>query len=224
MLNRLIPPEIKGDEFYFTLHAIARDPRLRTFLEIGSSSGEGSTAALVTGIRTRPDRDSVRLFCMEVSRERFTKLCATYAADEFVTPCNLTSVGTRHFPSPAEVTHFYNNVPTQLNNFPLSTVLQWLQQDIDYVRAAELDEDGIEVIKQEHQIARFDFVLIDGSEFTGEREFYATAGARVIACDDINAFKCFTAYHMLRSNPLYRLVAENRRLRNGFAVFERVVA
>ncbi|MBW4431333.1 MAG: hypothetical protein KME28_06295 [Pelatocladus maniniholoensis HA4357-MV3] len=42
-LNRLIPPEIKNDEFYATIQIIAREEDIKTVLEIGSSSGEGST-------------------------------------------------------------------------------------------------------------------------------------------------------------------------------------
>ena len=223
MLNQHIPPEIKNDQFYFVLNGLAENPRLLTFLEIGSSSGEGSTEAIVTGLRARPDQDHVRLFCMEVSRERFARLRATYADDAFVKPYNLSSVSTEQFPTPEAVAHFYNTVPTQLNQYPLPTVLEWLQADLDYIRASGLDADGIEIIKKENRVSRFDFVLIDGSEFTGEREFHTVAGAGVIACDDINAFKCFNVYQMLRSNSSYRLLIENRTLRNGFAVFERMV-
>jgi len=223
MLNQLIPPEIKDDEFYFLLGRTAAQQTLQTFLEIGSSSGSGSTEALVTALRARPDRDEVRLFCMEASRERFAQLCARYAGERFVKPLNLSSVSTRQFPSAEEVSRFYHTVPTQLNRYPLSTVLEWLREDIEYVRAAGIDVDGIEMIKQQDRIAQFDFVLIDGSEFTGEREFYAIGGARVIACDDIAAFKCFNVYQMLRHNSSYRLVAQNPLLRNGYAVFERVV-
>jgi len=223
MLNQLIPPEIKGDEFYILLNRIAAAAQLHTFLEIGSSSGEGSTEALVLGLRGRADRDGVRLFCMEISEERFGKLRDTYAGDKFVRPYRVSSVGLRQFPSPEVVVQFYKSVPSQLNHYPLEMLLGWLRSDIEYVRSAGLDVDGIELIKAQNHIQLFDFVLIDGSEFTGEREFYSIAGARVIACDDIRAFKCHNVYQMLRANSGYRLVAENTRLRNGFAVFERVV-
>ncbi|PMB30600.1 hypothetical protein CEN43_16495 [Fischerella thermalis BR2B] len=46
-LNRLIPPEIKNDEFYAILQRITREENIKTVLEIGSSSGEGSTEAFV---------------------------------------------------------------------------------------------------------------------------------------------------------------------------------
>jgi len=222
-LNQLIPPEIKNDQFYFALNKIAADPKLRTFLEIGSSSGEGSTEAIVKALRARVDRAEARLFCMETSSERFAKLRDTYAADAFVRPYNLPSVSTEQFPSEEAVIHFYNTVRTNLDRYPLPTVLGWLRADIEYIRSSGRDRNGVEIIKKENEISRFDFVLIDGSEFTGEPDFYAVAGADVIACDDINAFKCFNVYRMLKNNTSYRLLVENPRLRNGFAVFARAI-
>jgi hypothetical protein len=55
-LNRLIPPEIKNDEFYTAIHKIAREEDIKTILEIGSSSGEGSTEAFVIGLRENPNK------------------------------------------------------------------------------------------------------------------------------------------------------------------------
>ena len=49
-LNHLIPPEIKNDEFYFTIQKIAREEKIETVLEIGSSAGQGSTEAFVAGL------------------------------------------------------------------------------------------------------------------------------------------------------------------------------
>lgn len=221
MLNEIIGPEIKHDQFYDAIKMIAEKKHLKTFLEIGSSSGAGSTDAFVSAIRQRPDRDEVRLFCMEVSRERFSKLAATYADDKFVICNNCSSVSLAEFPAPEEVIQFYNSVQTNLNRAPLAVVLHWLQQDIDYVRSAGFDFNGVERIKREHQIDKFDMVLIDGSEFTGEREFYSIAGARVIALDDINTLKCFNVHQMLKNNSSYQMIFENMNLRNGFSFFER---
>jgi hypothetical protein len=221
MISEIIPPEIKNDQFYHVLGMIAEKSHLQTFLEIGSSSGGGSTEAFVMAIRQRSDRDLVRLFCMEVSRERFAKLAETYANDSFVKCYNVSSVSLSEFPSREEVIAFYNSTQTNLNYYPLSTVLEWLQADIDYIRSSGVDLNGINRIKSENGISVFDMVLIDGSEFTGEREFYSVAGARVIALDDINAHKCFNPHHMLLNNASYRLLFENRNLRNGFSIFER---
>ncbi|MBV5322402.1 MAG: hypothetical protein JZU60_01045 [Ilumatobacteraceae bacterium] len=221
MLNQIIPPEIKNDMFYSALKMMASNPHVKTILEIGSSSGQGSTEAFVEAIRVRQDKQSVRLFCMEVSKERFANLAKAYANDTFVKCYNMSSVALNEFPRREEVVNFYNTTHTILNAYQLDQILGWLQADINYVVSSGLHFNGIHRIKQENQIDIFDLVLIDGSEFTGEREYYAVAGSRIIALDDINAHKCFNVYHMLKNHASYRLVIENFELRHGFAVFER---
>jgi hypothetical protein len=221
--DQLIPPEVSNDGFYHALVQCATRPDVKTILEIGSSSGEGSTEALVKAIRQRPDRDRVKLFCMEISQARFQKLAKNYEKDAFVKPYRLSSVRIDQFPSRDDVINFYQNTQTNLNLFyPLETVLGWLEQDLAYIRESGLDTCGIEVIKKEQGIEFFDMVLIDGSEFTGNFELSLLLGAKIIALDDINTLKCYFAYQFLDSNPEYRAIARDISLRNGFAVFERV--
>ncbi len=76
------------------------------------------------------------------------------------------------------------------------------------------------ILKANH-IKFFDFVLIDGSEFTGERELNYVTGAKIIALDDVNAFKCWNAYQTLLHTTHYSLKEHNFSLRNGYAVFEK---
>lgn len=68
----------------------------------------------------------------------------------------------------------------------------------------------------------FDFVLIDGSPFSGESELKCvkpllTKNA-IIALDDINDIKNFANYYDLKSNA--KLLWENWYLRNGAAIFQ----
>jgi hypothetical protein len=53
-LNRVIAPEITGDAFYETIRHLAATENLATVLEIGSSSGGGSTEAFVAGLARNP--------------------------------------------------------------------------------------------------------------------------------------------------------------------------
>ena len=71
-LNRLIPPEIKNDDFYRAIQNIAKNEDIQTVLEIGSCSGQGSTEAFVTGLRENPNQPT--LFCLEISKPRFAEL------------------------------------------------------------------------------------------------------------------------------------------------------
>jgi hypothetical protein len=66
--------------------------------------------------------------------------------------------------------------------------------------------------------------MIDGCEFTGLAELKLLYGSKFIALDDVNSFKCYEAYRLLKDSNSYRLYAENWNLRNGFAIFERVVS
>lgn len=221
-INNIIPPEISNDSLYFALIECAKRPDIKTILEIGSSSGEGSTEAFVRAIRQRPDSSSVKLYCMEISQPRFEKLSAHYKNDSFVKPYRLSSVSTQQFPSPDFVVNFYQTIKTNLNLYPLEQVIGWLQQDLNYITQNGLDACGIEIIKTDQGVKQFDMVLIDGSEFTGFAELHLVLGARIIALDDINAFKNFQSYQELSNNPDYKLIARDVRLRNGFAIFERV--
>jgi hypothetical protein len=98
-------------------------------------------------------------------------------------------------------------------------VLGWLRQDLAYVAAAGVPTNGIERIKAENGIERFDMVLIDGSEFTGSAELDEVYGATILCLDDTNAFKCHAARQRLIADRDYQLVIDDQTVRNGFTVF-----
>ena len=218
-LDNIIPPEIGDDELYELLKSVASREHICSVLEIGASSGEGSTAALVSGLHGNAGRP--RLFCLEASRVRFAKLEERYASVPFVYCINASSVGLDGFPTDIELAHFYRSRRTNLNHYPLEMVTEWLRNDINYVVKNNLPIDGIARIKNNYGIERFDLVLIDGSEFTGPAELDQVIGAHWIALDDINAYKNYDNYHRLISDPEYILEAENWNLRNGYALFRR---
>jgi glycosyltransferase involved in cell wall biosynthesis len=218
-LESLIPPEIKNDEFYRTIQDIARSEAIATVLEIGSSSGRGSTEAFVTGLRQNPYRPT--LFCMEVSKSRFAALQQHYSNDDFVQCYNVSSVALSQFPEEQEVIDFYQNIPTNLNIYPLENVIGWLRRDIDYVKSSGVPDQGIQRIKQEHQIDCFDVVLIDGSEFTGAIELEEVYGAKFILLDDIRTFKNYHNHQRLSNDPNYVLTYHNPYVRHGYSVFRK---
>jgi hypothetical protein len=219
-LDSLIPPEIKEDSFSEMIEDIASTMGVQEVLEIGSSAGEGSTAAWVRGGL----RNAVppRLHCVEVSSERYRALVERWREHSFVCCHHVSSVPLERFPSAEEVETFYREVPSRLRDFDLETVLGWLEQDIEYLRETGLSSAGIQVIKEEHGIDVFDAVLIDGSEFTGRAELAEVYGARFLLLDDTQTFKNWDNARKLEADPAYRLVRSDPATRNGFAVFERV--
>jgi hypothetical protein len=219
-IDRLIPAEIAGDSFSELIEEIAATEGVREVLEIGSSAGEGSTAAWVRGALRNVVRP--RLHCIEVSTERHARLVERWGAHEFVHCHHVSSIPIERFPSFDDVERFYRDVPSRLRNFDLARVLGWLQQDLDYLRDHGLSAPGIAQIKDRYSIDTFDAVLIDGSEFAGPAELDDVYGARFLLLDDTETFKNWENSRRLRADPEYRLLHADSETRNGFAVFERV--
>jgi hypothetical protein len=219
-LDELIPPEIANDALAAVIEEIGGTAGVREILEIGSSTGEGSTAAWVRGALRNPQQP--RLHCLEVSVERYAALVERWREYDFVHCYHLSSVPVDSFPSPADVEHFFRDKPERLNQYDLETVLRWLQQDVDYLREHELSSAGIAQVKAWHGIDVFDAVLIDGSEFTGRAELDEIYGARFLLLDDTETFKNLDNKRRLEADPAYRLVRADPATRNGFAVYERV--
>lgn len=228
--DRVIAPEVLQDTFYEQLGKIGAREDLEILLEIGSSSGEGSTKAIVDGILSRKSRGSATLHCMEISKPRFDALCNRYKSDKFVKVHRVSSVGLQAFPSRTELKRFYKTVPSTLNHYTFDEIYSWMRKDIEYLKlnitelltfsGDEKTENGIDYLKRHYEIPGFDFVLIDGGEFVGWAEFQLVYGSKVIALDDINSYKCRYAYDALIVDPTYRLIDESWSTRNGWAIFE----
>ena len=216
--DRLIAPEILDDAFYEVLKGLGMVEDLRHVLEIGSSSGEGSTKALVATLRL--NRHKPVLYCLEVSRTRFAELQRASRKYDFVRCYNMSSVVSSRVASEDEIRAFYNTHRTALNRYDLATIFGWRAEGLQYLKDhPELDRDGIAEIKKANGIERFDLVLIDGSEFTGSAELDEVYGAKIICLDDTNAFKCYAARQRLMSDPLYENLADDQTLRNGYSIF-----
>ena len=215
----LIPPEIRDDEFYALIATIAADPEVRTILEIGASSGEGSSEALIEGARRNPSEPVIH--SIEVSPRRFMALKKRHREVAFFEPHNVSSVSVERFASEEQICEFYAAVESPLNAFPLDVVLGWRRADIETVRKNGLSRNGVRAIKAQTGIDVFDMVLIDGSEFAGAAELDDVYGARFILLDDIRTFKNFGNHARLREDDSYVLVEESELLRNGYAIFRR---
>ncbi len=144
-LDRIILPEIKDDPFYYDIYELSKGQLIKTILEIGSSSGEGSTEAFVKGIEHNPN--SPILYCIEISNTRFAALKRRYAKNPSVKCYHVSSIRLEDFPSEDQFT---------------GLLLDWLKQDIAYVKMSGVSQDGIRLIKKENHIDTFDMVLIDG--------------------------------------------------------------
>ena len=217
--RNIIPPEIRNDVFYQLISWISAMEDIKHVLEIGSSSGGGSTEAFVRGLAANPG--SPNLHCLEISKARFEVLSKTYAEYDFVKCHNMSSISVDEFPTEEEVRRFYRDENSRIRQYPIDEVLRWLRQDIQYVSEGGVETGAIEHIKRENGIVNFDLVLINGSQFAGDAEFEKLQGAKIIILDDTCTFKTWNVRKRLLADSDYVLVVEDNNLRNGFAVFRR---
>ena len=222
VLDQIIAPEIINDPFSQWIEKIASLNEVKNVIEIGSSSGEGSTKHFLDTMAKRSDVSNLGFFCLELSTERYKNLKNFVDKYSFAQSFNLSSVSTKYFPSKDEVQKFYNTRTTNLNNYPLEMVLGWLDEDINYIKNSGRDVDGILAIKNQVEFDVFDACLIDGSEFTGMAELKHLMGSKYILLDDTETFKCREAFETLEQSKNYIKLDHNTNVRNGFAVFEKV--
>ncbi len=220
-LSRIIEPEIFKDELYSLIVDLLTHNKLYNLVEIGASSGNGSTEAIITGLRAGSNR-AARVFAIELSKERHRALSKRWSGEPQLNAIYGSSIDIYDFPSIEQVTSMWNEGETKLSNLPICIVLNWYKQDLDYMIENGQTTSSIKQIKKLYQIKDFDFALIDGSEFTGLADFQLLYGSKFIVLDDITTYKCFQARNILAMDEGYVLISENINLRNGYAAFKRV--
>jgi hypothetical protein len=214
-----ILPQIHKDEFSRVIKQILSEFTITNLLEIGSSSGEGSTSTIVNSL----NKNYFNLYLLEIDPLRNKLLKLRYKKNSMVKVLPYSSISLSEYPADYEIIKFYNENQTNLNRYDISLVLKWLKDEKIFLKSLKVsDICGIDFIKHEFGIEFFDFVLIDGSEFTGYVEFQHIIGAKFILLDDVNAFKSNKAYNQLLMNSSYKLYYENLQLRNGSAIFQKI--
>ena len=228
--KKIIPPEVRGGRFFELIQEISAYSDVCSILEIGSSSGEGSTRALFESLAKIPSANK-QIHCMEISQERYQKLKDYLASDSRFYPHRLSSVSTSEFPPFQIIENFHKTVKSKLSGYQLDTIESWYKKDLTFldenpelipVRGDGKKISGIAWIKGEYSIDKFDFVIIDGGEFTGNAEFSYFHDSRYVALDDTNSFKTWDVHRQLCLNPSYKLIDENTNERNGWAIFKKV--
>lgn len=212
-MNNIIAPEIINDDFARTLeNTIATFP-VESILELGASSGEGSTACFVRGMSQNA---LARLYSLEASKERFAALQQRYAGNRRVTCINAFSVPKEQWLTPEQIELF---MPEYGLEFSAATYKGWLQTEIDYQASSGVPTDGITQAESLNG-GPFDFVLIDSSLFTGMAEMRRAYGAKFIALDDVRSMKTGPSRKQLSTDPSYQLFAQGGA-RYGWAIYKK---
>jgi hypothetical protein len=216
-----LPPQIYKDKFYHDIITVLQQAdNIKSIIEIGASSGEGSTEALMFGRGTRTD---IKVYTIEVARERFEGLESRYRNEENFFPYNVSSVPISQFAVRSEVELFLlENPRSPLVAYHIDTICEWLRKDLEYVSVNDIFQEGIQKIKNDSNIDVFDCVLIDGSEFTGKPELDLLYGAKYVMLDDTMTFKNNFNRKRLMKDPSYKLLIDEPFLRHGYSIFKRI--
>jgi len=177
-------------------------------LEIGGGTGDGSTQCIYTE----------KLFSIEINPDRIGRHRMNLEAKGGVSIYG-SAVTRDLWMDKLDILGFYTNKKTNLNQYSLDVVNGWYFECFDM--AKEFKTNAIEDIHFDHNVD-FDFVLIDGSPFSGKAELRCLrpflADKAIIALDDVNDIKNFDNYHKLKGNV--ELLWEDWGVRNGAAIFQ----
>jgi len=177
-------------------------------LEIGGGTGDGSTQC----IRTK------KLFSIENHPDRIGRHSMNLSARGGVA-INGTATLSKLWMNQLDVAEFYGTNKTNLNQYPLDQVLGWYHECVE--SAEPYSTNAIEDIHLEHKVD-FNFVLIDGSPFSGEAELRCVrpflVEKAIIALDDVNDIKNLANYNKLKG--FAKLLWEDWSVRNGAAIFQ----
>ena len=186
------------------LYSFAQDASAKTFLEVGTWNGLGSTRCIVNGLKQRTEPYS--FWSLECNSEKSAGAKKLYQGSQNVHILN-------------EV--LFNKMPEDIHEkFPVLTsnpeFAHWLQVDIDNMSDKPLFLDRSELPEV------FDFVLLDGGEFTTYYDFMLLKDRfKTIMIDDTNTQKGPLIKKYLEENPdKYKILIEHPE-RNGFLVARR---
>lgn len=214
-----IPAEIKNDELYDRIITTIRmfSSKIKTVLEVGASSGDGSTEALIIGMDWLENKT---LYTIEANPLRYANLVERYKGLDWVKPLNGSSVSIDEYLSEEEVSNFYTNTPTQLNEYSLEQVLWWYDDEILSIAKWGVPYSLLDNLILNEGIS-FDVAILDGSSFCGYAEYNKVLGAKIIILDDVLDIKHLNSNLDLRHNREYECLFCNLTLRNGYSIWVR---
>lgn len=201
---------------YMMLFQLASTQNVRHILEVGSSSGEGSTRILAKAIENL----NATLYCLEAQPERFQALQALYADNPQVITFPYLSVYPPQFPTVAAIHSHWQQGESILKRYAREEVMQWYEGEKALAEQSP-PVSGIEHIQSTYQIDHFDLVLLDGAEFLGLQDYQAVKAADLVVLDDTLSYKNQAVFAELMADPQYYLLYSFDRWGHGCAAFKR---
>ena len=196
--------QVSDDEFAMDIERCARNPELKTFLEIGTWNGLGSTRAFINGLKDR--NDDYIFYSLECNKEKHMDASMLY--EKYKNVHILNEVIWNEEPE-----DFYEIFPQcQLN----PTYKHWHEVDMENMKKCNL------FLERKDLPEIFDVILLDGGEFTTYHEFQKLKNrCKYLMLDDINVEKCKLIVKQITTDPSWRIL-KKRNVRNGYLIAEKI--
>jgi hypothetical protein len=196
--------QVSDDEFASDIERCARNPELKTFLEIGTWNGLGSTRAFINGLKDR--NDDYVFYSLECNKEKHMDAAILYKSYKNVHILNEVIWN-------EEPEDFYEIFPQCKLN---PTYRHWHEVDIENMKSCNL------FLERKDLPQVFDVILLDGGEFTTYHEFQKLKNrCKYLMLDDINVEKCKLIVKEIMSDPSWRIL-KKRNVRNGYLIAEKI--
>jgi hypothetical protein len=196
--------QICNDDFSKDIQEYASNTKFKTFLEIGTWNGLGSTKSFVDGFKNRDD--SYIFYSLECNKDKWLDAVKLYKGNYRINLLNEVIWN--------EQPHdFYKIFPQCLSN---EMYKHWNEVDIINMKKCNL------FLSRPNLPDIFDVVLLDGGEFTTYYEFQLLKNrCKVIMLDDIKADKCKLIAQEITSDPTWKIVKRGD-VRCGYLIAEKI--
>jgi hypothetical protein len=219
--------QICNDEFAEDIRRYAADPKNRTFLEIGTWNGLGSTKAFSEGFAKRltyeegfakrltyeegfakrPNGEEDYVFySLECNKDKWANAVCLYADNPRIHILNEVIWN-------QEPADFYDVFPQCASNPRLKG---WHEVDMLNMQKCSVFLGRLDIP------AVFDVILLDGGEFTTYYDFqFLKNRCKILMLDDVKFDKCAKIVQELREDPSWRIL-KHSDARNGYLIAERI--
>ena len=190
------------------LYSLASDNQYKTYLEVGTWNGQGSTKCLISGIVEK--NPLAKLYSLEANTEMYNKAKMYYTQN--IEQLHLIH-GVLHkklvpldyiekHPTFYKLQHHGDAYKSWYNND---------KEDMENIACFTIPEDSIDVI------------MLDGGEFSGifDWEVLEQKNPKVVCMDDSNVFKNYDLRNILLVSDDWELLIDEPDDRNGWCAFKR---
>jgi hypothetical protein len=196
--------QICNDNFSKYITEYASNIKYKTFLEIGTWNGLGSTKSFSNGFVNRDD-DYI-FYSLECNTDKCNDAAKLYMNNDKIHILNEVIWN-------EEPSDFYEIFPQCLTN---NMYKHWNEVDILNMKLCDL------FLNRPNLPDIFDVVLLDGGEFTTYHEFQILKNkCKILMLDDINVDKCKLIVKEIESDSSWKII-KRENTRNGFLIAEKI--